>query len=78
MSPFDKTHIRVPVHLYIVETMRLSCNVFDPYRVSYQKFHFSTSVHLALEMIPMDFHQEDRVAALSCGVVCVLICLAVL
>ena len=86
MSPFDRAH--TTSYSTLIETMRLSCTVFEIRRVICRNsptLPYPMHLHLAppLGVTPFEFrkdfwHQKTRVPWLSCGVVCVFLCLAIL
>ena len=80
MSPFDRVHMIS--YSSLIETMRLSYIVLEIYRVICINL---PHLHLAppLGVTPFEFRkdfwqQKTRVLGLSCGVVCVFLCLAIL
>ena len=88
MSPFDRAD--TTSYSTLIETIRLSCTVFEIQLVicrNSPKFADFTLPHLHLALplgvTPFEFrknfwHQKTRVPGLSCGVVCVFLCLAIL
>ena len=86
MSPFDRAH--TISYSSLIETMRLSCRptFFEIRRVLSKLANFDLPhLHLAppLGVTPFEFgknfwRQKTRVPGLSCGVVCVFLCLAIL
>ena len=87
MLPFDRGH--TTSYSTLIETMRLSCTVVEMQPVISQKSpiltHHPSHLHSVPSqgMTPVEFrgdlwHQKTRVPALSCGVVCVIVRLAVL
>ena len=88
MSPFDRAH--ATSYSTLIETMRVSCTFFEIQCVTVRylsKFADFTLPHLHLApplgVTPFEFrkdflHQKTRVPGLSCGVVCVFLCLAIL
>ena len=85
MSPFDRAH--TTSYSTLIETMRLSCTVFEIRRVIYRNSPTSTYLTCIwrppLGVTPGEFRkqfwrQKTRVPGLSCGVVCVILRLAVL
>jgi len=83
MSPFDRVHMIS--YSSLIETMHLSCTVFEIRRVLLKFANFILPhLHLAppLGVIPFEFqkyfwHQKTRVSGLSCGLVGVILHLAV-
>jgi len=85
MPPFDRA--RTNSYSTLIKTMRLSCTVFEIFRASYLSkvaYFYPPHLHLAPPqgVIPVKFrdlwHQKTRVPRLSCGVVFVILRLAVL
>ena len=84
MSPFDRVHMIS--YSSLIETMHLSCTVFDIRRYLSKFVNFDLPhLHLAppLGVTPFEFRkdfwrQKTRVPGLSCGVVCLFLCLAIL
>jgi len=86
MSPFDRAH--TTPYSTLIETMRLSCAVFEIQPVICGRSPILIDPpHLHLVppwgVNPVEFrgdlwHQKTRVPTLSCGVVCVILRLAVL
>jgi len=81
MPPFDTAH--TTSYSTLIEIMRLSCTVFEI--LSKVADFDPPHLHLAppYEVTPVEFrgdlwHQKTRVPGLSCGVVCVILRLAVL
>ena len=84
MSPFDRAH--TTSYSTSIETMRLSCTVFEIRRVICRNsptLPYPTSIWRPVGGDPVEFrkdcwHQKTRVPGLSCGVVCVFLRLAIL
>ena len=84
MSPFDRAHMTS--YSTLIETMRLSCTVFDIASYLSKVADFDPPhLHLAPPqgVIPVEFRgylrrSKTRVPGLSCGVVFVILRLAVL
>ena len=85
MSAFDRAH--TISYSSLIETIRLSCTVFEIRRVICRNSPTSTIPHLHLApplgVTPFEFrtdfwHHKNRVPGLSCGVVCVFLGLAIL
>ena len=85
MSSFDRAH--TTSYSTLIETMRLSCNVFEILPAICQKLQILTNPtciwHRRRGWPPVKFHadlwhQKTRVPRLSCGVVCMILRLAVL
>ena len=85
VSAFDRVHTTFCSSL--IETLRLSCTIFEDTVCYLSKFvHFILlRLHLAppLGVTPFEFHQDlwqhkTRVSGLLRGAVCVIICLAIL
>jgi len=85
MSPFDRAH--TTSYSTLIETMGLSCTVFRDIASYLSKVADFDPPHLHLAppqgVIPVEFRgdlwqQKTRVPGLSCGVICVIIRLAVL
>ena len=84
MSPFDRAHMTS--YSTLIETMRLSCTVFDIASYLSKVADFDPPhLHLAPPqgVIPVEFRgylrrPKTRVPGLSCGVVFVILRLAVL
>ena len=85
MSPFDRAH--TTSYSTLIETMRLSCTVFDIIASYLSKVADFDLPHLYLAppqgVIPLEFrgdlrYPKTRVPGVSCGVVCVILRLAVL
>ena len=85
MLPFDRAH--TTSYSTLIETMRLSCTVVEirsgicrnsptlPYPTSIWRPRWGWPRSNFEKMI---WHQKTRVPGLSCGVVCVFLCLAIL
>jgi len=84
MSPFDRVHMIS--YSSLIETMRLSCTVFEIWWVICRNSPPSTHPTCIWRPVgdvpvafPKDFwHQKTRVPGLSCGLLCVILRLAVL
>ena len=85
MSPFDRAH--TTSYSTLIETMRLSCTVFEKQPVILWKVADFDPPHLHFVprqwVTPAEFrggrwHQKTRVPGISCGVVFVILRLAVL
>ena len=83
MLPFNRA--RMISYSSLLETMRLSCTVFEIWRVSCRNLPSSTyptCIRRPVEGDPVriskKWHQKTRVPGLSCGVVYVFLCLAIL
>jgi len=87
MSPFDRAH--TTSYSTLIETMCLSCTVFEIYSrlfVESRRFlptppSFGAPIKGAVTTVEFRgdlWHQETSVPGLSCGVVCVILRLAVL
>jgi len=84
MSPFDRAH--TICYLTLIETMHLSCTVFEIASYLSKDTDFDPpNLHLAplQRVIPVEFcgdlwHQKTRVPGLLCGLVFVILRLAVL
>ena len=79
MPPFDRARM---ISSSLIETMRLSCTVFEIQQVICQNSPTSTYPHLHLAP-PFEFRKDfwrrkTRAPGLSCGVVCVILRLALL
>ena len=83
-SPFDRVHMTS--YSTLIETMRLSCGVFELVRFLSKVVNFNPP-HLHLSppwgLIPFEFRrdfwrQKARVPGLSCSIICVILVLAVL
>ena len=77
MPPFDRAH--TTSYSTLIETMRLSCTVFEILPI----LSHPTCIWCPVGVTPVEFrgdlwHQETRVPVISCGVVCVILRLAVL
>jgi len=77
MPPFDRAH--TTSYSTLIETMRLSCTVFENDIASYlSKVADFDSPHLHSAPRGDLWHQKTRVSELSCGIVFVILNLAVL
>jgi len=84
MSSYYTAHMTS--YLTLIETMCLSCTVFELQQVICQKsqilcnpLHLAPPLRVTLFKIRQDlWHQKTRVPALSCGIACVIMCLAIL
>ena len=84
MSPFDRAH--TTSYSTLIETMRLSCTVFEIQSVICQKSPILTHPPAFGALVgdaPVEFrgdlwHQKTRVPVVSCGVVCAILRFAVL
>jgi len=83
MSPLDRAH--TTSYSTLIETMRLSCTILSYNKLSKVANFNLPHLHLAppLVVTPFKFcgglrQQETRVSGLSCGIACVILCLAIL
>ena len=84
MSPFDRAHMTS--YSTLIETIRLSCTVFEIASYLSKVADFDPPhLHLASQqgVTPVEFrgdlwHKKSKFPGLSCGVVCVILRLAVL
>jgi len=75
--PFDRAYMTS--YLTLIETMRLSCTVFELVHFSSKVANFNPHhLHLSFEFRRELWCQKTRVQALSCGIICVILSLAVL
>jgi len=75
-SPFYRTHMTS--YSTLIETMRLSCTVFECFPSKVANFN-PPHLHLILfEFRHNLVHQKTRVPGLSCSVICVILHLAIL
>ena len=84
-QPFDTAH--TTSYSTLIETMRLSCTIFELQRVLQSKVTNFNPPHLHLSspqgVIPFEFRselwcQKTRIKGLSCGVICAILHLALL
>ena len=83
-QPSDRAH--TTSYSTLIEPMGLSCTVFELQCVFRRKrpiLTHPTCICRPVGVIPFEFrpdlwHQKTRVAGLSCGIICVILCLAIL